>query len=98
YTAPSWRPKDSPGYAPPAGANSASFRSRGLQRPSASMALPTKRPPTESSVGRGRPLFLRLGREQQRIALGAAGVGRARRLGLGNVPGEHRDHADAALV
>src|ERR1700737_5469299 len=45
-----------------------------------------------------QPLFLRLGGEQQRIALGATGVGGARRLGLGDVLGEHGDHADAALV
>src|ERR1700710_1855472 len=43
-------------------------------------------------------LFLRLGREQQRIALGAAGVGGARRLGLGDVFGEDRDHAYTALM
>src|ERR1700710_536782 len=54
-----------------------------------------------TSEGRRRPaakLFLRLGREQQRIALGAAGVGGARRLGLGDVLGENRDHAYTALM
>src|SRR5712671_174062 len=46
----------------------------------------------------GQPSLLRLGREQERIAFGAAGVGRARRLGLGDIPGIDRDHADAAAV
>ena len=34
-------------------------------------------------------LFFRLRGEQQRVALGAAGVGGARRLGFGDVLGEH---------
>ena len=43
-------------------------------------------------------LFLGLGGEQQWVTLGAAGVGGARRLGLGHILGEDRDHADAAAV
>src|SRR6516162_10933117 len=42
--------------------------------------------------------LLGFGGEQQRIALGAAGVGGARRLGFGNVLGEDRNHAYAAPV
>src|SRR6266403_1761334 len=52
----------------------------------------------EEMIGEIRPLFLRLGREQQRVALGAAGVGGARCLGLGDVLGEDRDHAYAEPV
>src|SRR4051794_31867853 len=43
-------------------------------------------------------LLFRLGREQQRVAFGAAGVGGAGRLGLGDVLGEHGDDADAAAM
>src|SRR5262249_26191375 len=50
------------------------------------------------AVTSGEKLFLGLGREQERIALGATGVGGACRLGLGDVLGEHRDHADAEPV
>src|SRR4051794_15369724 len=53
--------------------------------------------PPHPGYGAGALLF-RLGREQQWIALGAAGVGGARRLGLGDVLGEHGDDADAAAV
>src|SRR5882757_2273721 len=42
--------------------------------------------------------LLSLGREQQGIALGAAGVGGACRLGFGDVLGEDRDHAYPALM
>jgi len=52
----------------------------------------------ESSIQAARPLFLRLGREQQRITLAAACVRRSRRLALGDVLREHGDHADAALM
>src|SRR3981081_4444826 len=47
---------------------------------------------------RNRALFLRLGGEQQRVALGAAGIGGTGRLGLGDVLREDRDHAYAAPV
>src|SRR4030081_2878507 len=47
---------------------------------------------------RNRALLLRLGGEQQRVALGAAGIGGTGRLGLGDVLGEDRDRAYAAPV
>src|SRR5258707_9560682 len=47
---------------------------------------------------RNRELLLGFGGEQQRIALGAAGIGGAGRFGLGDVLGEDRDHAHAAPV
>src|SRR5439155_27151513 len=43
-------------------------------------------------------LLFRLGGEQQRIALGLAGVGCPRRLGLGDVAREDGDHTDATCV
>src|SRR5215210_1004561 len=43
-------------------------------------------------------LFLRLGGEQQRVALHPASVGSAGRLGLGNVLCENGDDANAAPV
>src|SRR4051812_41040182 len=45
-----------------------------------------------------RTLFLRLGREEQRIALALAELGRLLGLGLGDVAREHRDNAGAALM
>src|ERR1700722_5267940 len=41
-------------------------------------------------------LFLRLGREQKRVALAAACFGSSRRLTLGHVLGVDRDHARTA--
>ena len=45
-----------------------------------------------------RGSFLGLGAEAQRIALGRAGLSAARRLGLGDVLGEHGHDADALRV
>src|SRR5689334_19812754 len=93
-SAPSWRRKGLPASAGKGGATSANSRSPVLRRRRGSTGWRTKRRrrrPAEQSL-------LRLGREQQRIALGAAGVGGARRLGLGDVPGEDGDDADAAAV
>src|SRR5947208_7226554 len=94
----SWHRSDLRGYAPGAGPIWASFRSPAFQRPSASTACRMKRPRREPATLDDLLLFLRLGGEQQRIALGAAGIGGARRLGLGDILGEDRDHADAAPV
>src|SRR5262244_3279657 len=52
--------------------------------------------PEHRTQARGGTLFLRLGGKLQRIALAAAGLGPARRLGLGDVPGIDGDHANAA--
>ena len=57
-----------------------------------------KRPRREPARLADLLLFLRLGGEQQRIAFGAAGIGGARRLGLGDILGEDRDHAYAEPV
>src|SRR5882762_5825462 len=91
--APSWHRRDSPGCLQGVGPIWASFPSQALQRPSASTACRMKRPRRESATSADFLLFLRLGGEQQRVALGAAGVGGARRLGLGDILGEDRDHA-----
>jgi adenylate cyclase len=85
--------RNSRGFAPAAGRSSANFRSPAFPGPSGSTAWRTKRRAAD-----GGRSFLRFGGEQQRVTLGAAGVGRARRLGLGDVLGEDRDHADAAPV
>jgi hypothetical protein len=55
------------------------------------VGLRRRRPPR-------RVLFLRLAIEAQRIALGRACLGGARRLGLGDVAGEDRHHASAKPV
>src|SRR5207253_10164985 len=46
----------------------------------------------------GGTLFLRLGRELQRIAFAAAGLSAARRLGLGDIARENAHHADTAAM
>src|ERR1700682_2939450 len=94
----SWLLQDLRQYALRAGPIWANFRLPDSQRLSASMACWMKRLWAESEEQRSLSLFLWLGGEQQRVALGAAGVGGARRLGLGDVLGEDRDHAYAALV
>src|SRR6266849_6751453 len=94
----SWHPRDLPEYAPAAGRIWASFQSPDFRKLSASTACSTKRPRAESGKQRSLSLFFRLGGEQQRVALGAAGVGGARCLGLGDVLGEDRDHAYAEPV
>src|SRR3954468_23432038 len=43
-------------------------------------------------------LFLRLGRELQRVALLTRRFSRSRRLGLGHIPREYADHANPTLV
>src|SRR6266550_1988245 len=94
----SWPLQDLPEYAPAAGPIWASFRSPVFRRPSGSTACWTKHRRREPAAPADLLLFLRLGGEQQRVAFGAPGVGGARRLGLGDVLGEDRDHAYAEPV
>src|SRR3981081_796874 len=49
-------------------------------------------------AARSRACFLRVGGEEQRVALCAAGIGGTGRRGLGDVLREDRDHAYAAPV
>src|SRR4051812_9895598 len=82
-----------PWIATPAGALAATICLVAICKP----ALPLLRGFCKSWKKR-RALFLRLGGEEQRIALALAELGCFLRLGVGDVLGEHRDHAGAALV
>src|SRR5882757_1148136 len=94
-----WRRRRLPKPAPAIGLILANFPSPVFPGRSACSAWPTRRRFKDEGCCAFGPSdaasLLRLGREQQGIALGAAGVGGSCRLGLGDVLGEHRDHADA---
>src|SRR5260370_9900412 len=81
--APSSHRRDLPGCLQGVGPIWASFPSPVFQRLSASTACRVKRPRRETATFAAFLLFLRLGGEQQRRALGAARVGGPRRLVLG---------------
>ncbi len=76
--------------------------------PIAGMAIPQRvyglsdETPRELTLLAGRAFtaqsFLRFGGEQQGIALGAAGIGGTRRLGFGDILGEHGDDTDPAAM
>src|SRR5258708_5673561 len=68
------------------------------RRPARAVAILVESPCSRTSRSPADPLFLGLGGEQQRVALGPAGVGGAGRLGLGNVLGEDGNHAYAEPV